>query len=175
MPKGQCQNFDSVIGQAGSEVLHHAQSLDEPGGCDLVRFHRSPSDLPADFTDSYIGTFYESDRGYLNPVVLLLRPVLKLVAEWRCSGDSVSRHYPPRGLMGRGRIRASTPSLFGEYRVKDSLGINLTFRYDGNLSSTFLRTPAVAATPTLPQDRQGTTIIFRTTASKSTSGSAGSP
>jgi hypothetical protein len=146
VPKGQ-QNFDSVIGQAEVKYYITPNPSTNPGAATLS-LSSVALGFTRDFTDSYIGTYYESDRGYLNLSYFLSGQFL-LVAE----GGAAAIRYPDITLPVVHAAWTDTridASLFGEYRVKDSLGINLTFRYDGNLSSTFLRTPAVAATPTSP-------------------------
>lgn len=132
------ENFDSVIGQAEVRWYLTPSPSNDPSAATL-----SLSSLAAgftrDFVDSYIGTYYESNRGYAS-FSYFFGGAFLLVAE----GGAAAIRYPtvtlpvamaPHGPWTDARIDAS---LFGEYRFKDAFGVNLTGRYDGNLSNTVL-------------------------------------
>lgn len=102
-----------------------------------------------DFTNSYFGSFYTRDRGYLNVSYFFAgRLVLALEA------GAARIHHPnlyfgplangaPGGLrtgpFDEGRIDGS---LLAEYRVMDSLGINTTLTYEQNNSGILRVDPA---------------------------------
>lgn len=132
------EDFDSIIGQAEARWYLTPNPSAEPGAATLslssvaIGFNR-------DFADSYIGTYLESNRGYVN-FSYFFGGTFLLVAD---AGAAAVR-YPnivlpptvsPHAAWTDARIDAS---LFGEYRIKDALGINATVRYDGNLSNTGL-------------------------------------
>lgn len=143
-------NFDSVIGQLELKYYLTPNPSTNPGAATLslssvaVGFTR-------DFADSYIGTYYERDRGYLNLSYFFSGQFL-LVLE----GGAAAIRYPSiikpvvHGGWNDTRIDGS---LFGEYRVKDSIGINLTFRYDQNISSQVLTAPGGAGGDNLAYSR----------------------
>ena len=73
----------------------------------------------------------------------LHRPEAQAVLE----GGAAAINYPPSPELGADpdtdvRLDAS---LFGEYRIKDSIGINSTIRYNHNITDNAI-TPAAAGT-----------------------------
>jgi hypothetical protein len=91
-----------------------------------------------DFTNSYLGSYYTQDRGYLKFYYLFAgRAVVTLeggVAAieyptliWASATDPV-RHAPFTD------VRADA-TLFGEYRFTDTFGLNATLRYTANFSN----------------------------------------
>jgi hypothetical protein len=132
------EDFDSVIGQAEVRWYLTPNPSNDPAAATL-----SLSSLAAgftrDFVDSYIGTYYASNRGYASFSYFFGGKFL-LVAE----GGAAAIQYPnvtlpvniaPHAAWTDVRIDAS---LFGEYRFKDAFGVNLSGRYDGNVSNTVL-------------------------------------
>lgn len=142
-------NFDSVIGQA--EVKWHLSP--SPTGDPM----KSAAGLSAitlgflrDFQDSYIGTYFERDRGYINASYLFggrflvvadagVGPIVYPTVD-NLAGDPID----PIAAWTDVRVDAS---LFGEYRIKDYFGINATIRYGGNLSSQSIVAPGPVPLP----------------------------
>jgi len=87
-----------------------------------------------DFFNSYLGNYYARDRGYVNLSYFFGGRFL-VVAD----AGLASLGYPSFTTpVGHGAFRATyfDSSLFGEYRVADSVGINTTLRYTSNASTT---------------------------------------
>jgi hypothetical protein len=105
-----------------------------------------------DFANSYLGSFYTRDRGYLSVQYFFAGRVLTVLE------GGVSRVHFPRLLYSPtatggaaversgafNELRIDT-SLFAEYRLIDSLGINATIAYDMNNSQTIRTDPNNAA------------------------------
>jgi hypothetical protein len=123
-------DFDSFIGQAEVKWLITPAPSTDPAAASL-----SLSSLAAgftrDFSDSYIGTYEETNRGYLKFSYMFAGRFLLVVdggvaAVIRPQIDSL-------GLESATMIRID-PSIFGEYRFLDWLGVNATVRYDTNIT-----------------------------------------
>jgi hypothetical protein len=89
-----------------------------------------------DFQNSYLGSFYGSDRGYLKfsyffagrALVTLEGGVAALSYPTLLWGDGTNRH--PAFTDAR-----ADATLFSEYRFTDTFGLNATLRYTANFSS----------------------------------------
>jgi hypothetical protein len=134
----QVEDFDSVIGLAEVKWYLTPNPSSDPQAVGLslsslaVGFQR-------DFFDSYIGTFYERDRGYANFSYFFGGSFLVAL-----EGGVAAVVYPfvanavPTSWTD---IRIDS-SLLGEYRFADSFAINSTIRYNTNISDTVLQVPA---------------------------------
>jgi hypothetical protein len=136
------QQFDSVIGQAELKWYITPNPGLDPAAATLalssvaVGYNR-------DFFNSYLGDFFQRDRGYLNLTHFFGGRFL-LVAD----AGLARIGYP--GIFGNSRMtRVSSAfstlrletSLFGEYRVTDSLGLNATLRYSADITDVRIGTP----------------------------------
>jgi hypothetical protein len=102
-----------------------------------------------DFQNSYLGSYYTQDRGYLKFYYLFAgRAVVTL------EGGVAAIEYPtliwdstadPVRHSAFTDVRADA-TLFGEYRFTDTFGINATVRYTANFSNTEI---PVALPPTM--------------------------
>ena len=99
-----------------------------------------------DFVNSNLGNFYGLDRGYMRfdyffggrALVALTGGLGAVEYPKMVWGDDSPRLVRPSG-GGGGSSRAFTDlradaTLFGEYRLADSFGINATLRYSANFS-----------------------------------------
>ncbi len=121
------QDFDSIVAQL--EL-----------GWTIMEGMRLSIGYDRDFFPSYIGNYYSRDRGYLN-FQMLLGGAFLLAADFDV------------GYVDFGLIRGGTPGmpiidttagvrndirvgggLFAEYRLTEWLGINATFRYQGQFT-----------------------------------------
>lgn len=128
------QQFDSVIGQAELKWF-----ISVSPSADLQPDSAALSSLAVgykrDFANSYLGDYYSIDRGYLNLTYFAGRRFLTAL-----EGGASALGYPTL-FFPEGGVR-STPftnirvdaTAFGEYRVSNSLGINTTIRYSGEIS-----------------------------------------
>ncbi len=132
------QDFDSVIGQV--ELKWYLTSKPSTEGTDVASRSYLSSiavGFQRDFFDSYIGTYYERDWGYLTLSNMFSGTFLLLV-----SGGVGPYRYPSIASLKQAAftdVHVDT-SLFGEYRFKDSLGVNLTLHYTQNISNTTIAT-----------------------------------
>ncbi len=133
------QNFDSVIGQAEAQVVHHAQSL---GRAERRRRSTTLSSAISvgflrDFYDSYVGsTYFERDRG--------ATPRCRTsTAAGSCSWSTAAPapSCTPRsrasalGAAPRSTTSAPTQRSSASTASSDSFGINATVRYNQNENS----------------------------------------
>jgi hypothetical protein len=130
------QQFDSVIGQAEIKWFITPNPSADPAAATLALSSVSLG-YTRDFFNSYLGDYYRRDRGYLNLSYFFGGRFLLV-------GDAGlgSLAYPTvfdanrNFLLAPFNILVADGSLFGEYRVADSFGINGTFRYTSSISDT---------------------------------------
>lgn len=134
------QDFDSVIGTAEVRWYLTPNPQAQPKEATLALSSLAVG-FQRDFADSYIGTYFERDRGYLNFAYFFGGRFLLMV-----DGGAAAIRYPTITSLGSSTLAAAKPftdvrldgTLFGEYRLADSFGINATVRYAHNLSNTVL-------------------------------------
>jgi hypothetical protein len=134
----QSENFDSVIGQ-----LELKWYLQPTASADATSVSGSNSSISIgflrDFYDSYIGTYFERDRGYAALSYLYAGRFLVMV-----DGGAGPVIYPKITSLNVTNpftdIRIDA-GIFAEYRFKDFLGVNATFRYNDNISHTTITPP----------------------------------
>lgn len=136
----QAEDFDSIIGQLELKWYLTPNPSNDPGAATLTLSSLSAG-FQRDFFDSYIGTYAERDRGYLNFSYFFGGRFLVIL-----EGGAGPIVYPAIATLGETpwtdvRIDAS---LFGEYRFKDSFGVNSTIRYGTNLSDQTITIDAVS-------------------------------
>jgi hypothetical protein len=142
------RDFDSVIGQVEAKYILTSGEQAEAGApvsSVAVGFTRS-------FSNSYLGNFYESDRGYVSISSLIAeRFYLGLTAGIASLkyGEVLGRNngFKLADAFRDSRIDAS---LFGEYRVASWFGINGTLTYINEASDVNIpfSSAAGAASPT---------------------------
>jgi len=125
------QQFDSLIAQA--ELKWYIAP--NPGN-DPVSATLSLSSLALgytrDFFNSYLGDFYARDRGYATLSHFFGGRFLLVI-----DGGVAAIRYPD--IRAPQAVKAFTaiyvdPSLFVEYRLSDSFGLNSTLRYTSNIT-----------------------------------------
>lgn len=127
------EDFDSVIGQLELKWFLTPNPSSNPGVVTSTISSISAG-FVRDFYDSYIGNFFERDRGYLSFSYLYGGKFLIVV-----DGGAAPIIYPayqPKGAAqqpGFTDIRFDA-SIFAEYRFKDQFGVNLTARYNQNIN-----------------------------------------
>ncbi len=129
--------YDSVIGQAELKWFLSAS----PGVAAATDVGLALSSIALgytrDFSTSYLGDYYGSDRGYLKFSYFFAgRALLTL------EGGVGAIEYPDM-YFGTGDLRAKAftdiradATLFGEYRFTSTFGLNATLRYTANFSNT---------------------------------------
>ncbi len=140
------QDFDSVIAQVEAKFYLTPNPSSDPAAATLA-ISTVAVGATRDFFDSYIGTYYERNRAYLNLSWFFSGSFL-LVAE----GGAALIRYPtvtfPGGTLAPWTDERLDASLFGEYRIKDSIGLNATLRYNTNISDTTIPDSAVTGSTT---------------------------
>lgn len=131
-PNAPTENFDSVIGQVELKWYITPNPTTDPAAMSLSLSSVSVG-FTRDFYDSYIGTYFERDRGYASLSYFYNGRFLLVV-----DGGAGPILYPAITSLGVQApftdIRVDG-SIFGEYRLKDSFGINATVRYNQNINS----------------------------------------
>jgi hypothetical protein len=128
------ENFDSAIGQVELKWFITPQAS--------VDSSSAPSTLSSvsvgftrDFFDSFIGTYYERDRGYLSFSYLYGGKFLVVV-----DGGGGPIIYPQLTVAAQtAKVPAFTDirvdaGLLAEYRFKDAFGVNASVRYNENIN-----------------------------------------
>jgi hypothetical protein len=127
------QQFNSVIGQAELKWFFTPNS-----GADASAAVPSSVKLgfTRDFTNSYMGDYYTIDRGYAGLSYSFSGRFLVLL-----EGGLAAHEYPTvftgaarTPLHGPFTLLYADSSLFAEYRVADSVGINTTLRYTASMT-----------------------------------------
>jgi hypothetical protein len=143
--------YDSLIAQAELKWFLAAS----PGLANATELGLALSSIAVgytrDFQTSYIGNFYGLDRGYLRFNYFFAGRFLATL-----EGGGAAIEYPTTYFFAPTPIRRATSftdaridaTLFGEYRLADTLGVNATFRYTQNFSSERL------------QEASGTDFLF---------------
>lgn len=138
---GNPQNYDSVVGQAEVDWYPHPQS-ERTDPTDLTpSVKTAPVGLSnialgyrRSFGPSYLGTYFQRDRGYLStvlfvgPFMVFLQGGLSHVTRPPTWFDNMNQQAPQ---SEENRVDAVA---FVEYRVGPTVGINATFRYDAELN-----------------------------------------
>ncbi|MFO0762299.1 MAG: hypothetical protein U0359_38020 [Byssovorax sp.] len=130
-PKPQ-EDFNSVIGRVEAKWFLAPNPSADPAAATLSLSSVSVG-FSRDFYDSYLGTYVERDRGYIDFAYFFGGRFLLVVDGG--AGPMVYPSIPNLNLSAWADIRIDG-SLFGEYRFKDSFGVNANVRYNQNISGT---------------------------------------
>jgi hypothetical protein len=143
--------YDSVIGQLEAKFYLTANpAADQNPGTVTLAVSALSLGYTRDFAQSYLGSFYGSDRGYLKFAFFFGGKALVSL-----EGGAGAREYPQIFSNNGGTLAPIGPAkgftdaaidatLFGEYRFTNTLGLNATVKYTQEISST-----------ALPSDTQG--------------------
>jgi len=129
------QQFDSITAQAELKWFIS-------GGADVMNPGSAPVGLSyaslgyvRDVSNSYLGNFYQRDRGYLG-VSYLLGGVFVT----NLTAGIANLHFPD-SYFASGALQHTAfseqrvdASVFGEYRFSNTFGLNATFNYDRNFT-----------------------------------------
>ncbi|MEB2311569.1 MAG: hypothetical protein OZ921_03615 [Sorangiineae bacterium] len=137
-------NFDSLIAQGELKWFILPQPTMPSDGA-TVGLSSIALGYTRDFQNSYLGDYYQRDRGYLGFSYFLGGQVLLSL-----NGGVARVGYPPSYFAnGTARFGAFAQTrvdgtLFGEYRLSDSIGINTTLSYDAALGDRLIPTRTAA-------------------------------
>lgn len=142
------RNFDSVIGQA--EIRYFLTgNAPEAGQQPQATSSSFALGFTRDFFNSYIGNYYERNRGYVILNALFAQKFMVTLDV----GVSAVRYADVLDRTTGQTLRTSfmngrvDGNLFMEYRVKDWFGINATYQYLQELTNVTLRANARADAP----------------------------
>lgn len=157
------QNYDGLIAQA--QVTFYptpAPGLaDQPREASLT-LSQIGLGYTRDFTNSYFGSYYQRDRGYLNLSYFFAGRVL-VALEGGVSRVFFPPLYFPNGVVRSGSFAEMRidSSLFAEYRIASSLGVNATLTYDMNNSKAVFTSYGSAVRDDLSWNRFTAFLGFR--------------
>ena len=149
------QQFDSITGQA--ELKWYIS-----GGGDLMNAGSAPVGLSyasigylRDVSNSYLGNFYQRDRGYLGISYLLGGVFVTSLTAGIANLTYPDSYFPNGGgvqqeAFSQQRVDAT---LFGEYRLSNTFGLNATVNYDRNFTDVVV--------PTQPGDTGGDALAYQ--------------
>lgn len=141
------QQFDSVIAQAELRWFMGGGSVGSSGVA-ASSLSSMAIGYTRDFANSYLGDYYTIDRGYAS-VQYSFNGRFVLVLD----GGVAAHEYPLAFYLNRTRAHApftalyADATLFGEYRVTDSFGINTTLRYSANITDAAMQVGGINGTP----------------------------
>ncbi|HEY3493089.1 MAG TPA: hypothetical protein VGK73_00315 [Polyangiaceae bacterium] len=117
------QNYDDFVGHG--EIKWFTNPASEPDSV-TTGLSSIAAGYLHDFSNSYLGSFYKRDRGYLNANYFLGGVFLTSleVGFARLNFPTISDEV---GSFAQNRIDAE---LFAEYRLSDTFGVNLSLLYD---------------------------------------------
>ena len=136
--------YDSAIGQIEAKFFLTANPATEQNPNDVgLSVSNLAIGYNRDFAQSYLGSYYGSDRGYLKCSFFFGGRVLVSI-----EGGGGAREYPNIFDHTGTQIHSSftdgavDATLFAEYRFTNTLGINLTGKYTEEISSVALPSDA---------------------------------
>jgi hypothetical protein len=145
------QNYDSLVGQAELTWYPMPQPKllegERPVGLSAVSagYHRT-------WGISYLGEYYQRDRGYAKMVYFFAQKFVFLLSGGLSHITRPPAYFPSQpGVQpalqydGGGENRVDL-TAFLEYRIGPSVGINTTFRYDAELTDVLIRDAPGSAT-----------------------------
>lgn len=137
------QQFDSVTGQAEVKWFIGGQALD---GAAPVGLSWAALGYTRDVSNSYLGNFYQRDRGYVG-ISYLLGGVFVASLNAGLANIAFPRSYFPRSPVVQHEPFSEQrfdATLFGEYRLSDTFGVNATVNYNKNLTDQYIPTNQAA-------------------------------
>ncbi|HKO46397.1 MAG TPA: hypothetical protein VJV79_01655, partial [Polyangiaceae bacterium] len=129
------QQFDSLTAQA--ELKWYIS-----GGADVMNPASAPVGLSyasigylRDVSNSYLGNFYQRDRGYVG-LSYFLGGVFVTSVTGGIANLSYPESYFPSGAVQQSAFSQQRvdASVFGEYRLSNTFGLNATVNYDRNFT-----------------------------------------
>jgi hypothetical protein len=134
------QQFDSLTGQlelrwfisGGQDALNAASA---PVGLSYASLGYT-----RDVGNSYLGNFYQKDRGYVGVSYLLggvfVTSLSAGIANLKFPQSYFADGQPQHDAFSEQRVDAT---LFGEYRLSNTFGVNATVNYDQNITDVSIR------------------------------------
>jgi hypothetical protein len=131
------QQFDSLTFQGEFKWFISGGSAEQmnPGSAPVGISYASLG-YTRDVSNSYLGNFYQKDRGYVGLSYMLGGAFLTSV-----TAGIANLAYPDSYFPGSSTVQQPAfseqrvdASVFGEYRLSNTVGINATFNYDQNIT-----------------------------------------
>jgi len=152
------QQFDSITGQVELKWFISGGAESMNAGSAPVGLSFASIGYTRDVSNSYLGNFYQKDRGYVGVSYLLGGVFVTSLSAGVANLKFPDAYFPS---MGGAPAQVQQPSfsqqrvdatLFGEYRFSNNFGLNGTVNYDRNITG--VRVPAD------PADTQGDALEF---------------
>ncbi len=133
------ENYDGPIGQA--QLTFYPTAAPDLTGAPreaMLAVSQIGVGYTRDFADSYFGSFYTRDRGYLTVSYFFAGKLLTSLQGGISRVHFPTLYYP--AVAGAPAVQRTGPfneqrydaSLFAEYRLADSVGVNTTVGYEQN-------------------------------------------
>jgi hypothetical protein len=143
------QQFDSLTAQAELKwYISGGASVMSPSSAPVGLSYASIGYL-RDVSNSYLGNFYQRDRGYVGLSYLLGGVFVTSVTV-----GVANLHFPDSFFPNGGGLQHSAFSeqrldatVFGEYRLNNNFGLNATFNYDQNFTNVVVPTDPMRTPP----------------------------
>jgi hypothetical protein len=143
--------YDSVIGQA--EIKWYVSA--SPGVSSSSDLSLALSSVALgytrDFSTSFLGNYYGSDRGYLKFSYFFAGRALVTLEGGVAAIEYPDMYFGPNmgSVLRHTAFTDVRPdaTLFGEYRFTDTIGLNTTIRYMANFSNNQIPDTAMPTTP----------------------------
>ena len=152
-PGQPAQQYDSITGQAELKWFIS-------GGADALNPASAPVGLSyaslgytRDVSNSYLGNFYQRDRGYVSVSYMLGGVFVTSLTAGIANLSFPDSYFPAdagmapvvqQAAFSQRRVDAT---LFGEYRLSNTFGLNATVNYDRNLTGVEIKTTPDDTTP----------------------------
>lgn len=129
------QQFDSLTGQVELKwFISGGQEVMSPSSAPVGLSYASLG-YTRDVSNSYLGNFYQKDRGYIG-ISYLLGGVLVTGLNFGVSNIRFPQTYFVGGGLQHDEFSEQRvdANLFAEYRLSDRFGVNSTINYDQNIT-----------------------------------------
>ncbi|MES1176769.1 MAG: hypothetical protein ABUL62_20770 [Myxococcales bacterium] len=141
------QQFDSIVAQAELKVFISGGQESLNAGTAPVGLSYASIGYTRDVSNSYLGNYFRRDRGYIGISYLLGGVFVSSL------NAGISNLYFPKSFESDGvtpltdngafNQQRFDASLFGEYRLSDTFGLNATVSYDQTLNDEVIRSQGV--------------------------------
>jgi len=138
------EQFDSLTAQAELKWYISGGAEKTNDGSAPVGLSYASIGYTRDVSNSYLGNFYQKDRGYVGVSYMLGGAFVTSV-----TAGIANLAFPTSYFAGSDVVQQDAfseqrvdASVFGEYRLSNTFGLNATFNYDRNFTDVAIKTSA---------------------------------